>query len=1240
MSTGDAISQQLVGVCRRKIFSTTAVVLGLLVVGLPGFAQLNLGRILGGVTDQSGGAVAGATVTVIDEGRGLSRALVSDGAGEYAAPSLTPGMYTVRAEAPGFQAAEHRGISVGVGEDIRVDLTLQPGAQTQTITVTEGSPMVNTTNAQLGGTLDTRVVDEIPVNGRNFLYLVQYKPGVLMKQTGGQNVFTIGGSGIDDTNFLLDGISDFNLFGGPGNIVGGTQLGADDATILPLDSIQEMNIVMNPKAEYGDRFGGDINVGLKSGTNNLHGTAYAFGRDTSLNAKNPFLPPTLPKAPMAMEQFGASLGGPIKKNKLFYFMNYEGQRYSVGSPKIAQEPTTASGAGAGSSIPDAVFDILHNGANTTRIPSALSLNLAGCQGLVPAGSVTSAGILSAAQVAVLKSETAAQLAAGCNAANGIFGNSGPSLNEVQDLIGTGGSDNAIVKIDYHLSDHHAINGEWFTGGGTQVVTASVPQPYWATINYTWVNMGRAVWIWTPNSAWVNEVRIGYEYLKAPIYAPECATPSQAPNYTALGLVTGAQPCDPTNPVNGGFPNTTITGITALGFGGFTSDRTNQYYTFLDNVSYTRGKHLFKFGGLFRPIMFDGDALRNNRGALTFGTVAAWTSSTTLPGCGVSAPCAGATALEDVLAGVPSTGTILLGNLLRHTKQQSYAAYMQDDWRVVKRVTLNLGLRYEYTSALMDKDTLLGNFDPNSTSSSGLIQQTGSQGVYRPYPYAFAPRFGFAWDVFGTGRTVLRGGIGILYTSTPVLRQLMAGAGGAGVINAIPTGFTFYNANGNKFAGPGTIQTGNVSLSAAQLPWAINTPIFNVAPSALTCGNGIAPINPVAGAPSVNPAPCQLAAVDPNWLMDEGIPRNLGVQHAFTNSLSVDIEYVGLHAPTVMAFGNENAPTPGAKNSNSNGFLEQARRPYYSQYPFLSDINFQSNFNYSNYNALQAALTQRISHGLNFSLGYTWSHNLDSGSGATMIPDNPRADYGNSSNDARHVLTLTITYQIPDLKSPAQLLQGWQVNSSVLMQSANPINAVDTSNDISGTGVLLDRWTFVGKPSDFKIGYAGPAPCWGVTGSSFSKAANCTPVPNVASMPALCQSAAAAEPVNPNLPPGTPNATGTAALAAYGCYMMGNSVIVPPAQGTYGTMGRDVLSAPAFRKWDMSVTKNWKFKERYTAQFRAEFFNVLNHVLYAPPSANLAAPASFGASLATPDSGSNPVLGPGPRKIQLGLKIIF
>ena len=368
---------------KRQAALALALILGLGLFSVPSFAQLNLGRIFGAITDQSGGAVVGATVTVVDTARGISRPLISDGAGQFDASSLTPGTYTVRAEAMGFKIAEHTAIEVGVGKEVRVDLVLQPGEQTTTVTVTGDLPMINTSNAQLGGTLEQITVAELPVNGRNYQYLTYTRPGVVMSPTEGQQTFTTDGMRVTYVVWMIDGLIDSNLFVGSPSLVGGAQTapagGMDEATIMPLDAVQEVNMVENPGAEYGDKPGAHVDVGLKSGTNSLHGSAYAFGRDAGLNAKNPFLLPIQPKAPLAMEQFGASLGGPIKKDKIFYFANYEGQRYNAGVPKIQSEPTVASYAGTAfatagptSSIPDALASILSNSAanGTPPTPSA------------------------------------------------------------------------------------------------------------------------------------------------------------------------------------------------------------------------------------------------------------------------------------------------------------------------------------------------------------------------------------------------------------------------------------------------------------------------------------------------------------------------------------------------------------------------------------------------------------------------------------------------------------------------------------------------------------------------------------------------------------------------------------------------------------------------------------------------------------------------------------------------------
>jgi hypothetical protein len=339
-----------------KAFKVLAVVLGLALFSLPASAQ-NLGRIFGTISDQTGGAIVGAAVSVVDVDRGITRPLISDGAGLYDASAIIPGTYTVRAEAKGFKIEEHSGIEVGVGKEVRVDLTLTPGATTQTVTVTGDLPMINTSNAQLGSTLENIAVTELPMNGRNYQYLLWTRPGVVMGPTEGQQTFTTDGMNVDFIVFEFDGINDSNLLvGGPSN-AGGAETapagGLDEQTIVPADAIQEVNMGTSTyNAEFGEKPGAHIDTGFRSGTNAFHGTASAFGRDTSLNAKNPFLSTApgiakLPKNPITLEQFAGSIGGPIKKDKVFFFADYEGQRYTAGVVKNQAEPTVADLSGTG-----------------------------------------------------------------------------------------------------------------------------------------------------------------------------------------------------------------------------------------------------------------------------------------------------------------------------------------------------------------------------------------------------------------------------------------------------------------------------------------------------------------------------------------------------------------------------------------------------------------------------------------------------------------------------------------------------------------------------------------------------------------------------------------------------------------------------------------------------------------------------------------------------------------------------
>src|SRR5258708_25035702 len=299
----------------RKTVPVLRAFLAVLLGSVLFFSQGIAGRILGSVTDQSGGVMAGATVTVTDVERGISRPLTTDQAGEYNAPNLIPGTYTVRAQSSGFRTVERQNILLEVGQEIQVDLKLQPGAMTETITVTEAAPIVETTNATLGGTLSNQTINDLPLNGRNYENLLQYRPGIVIYPGGGMNSKNTTGLRPYDNVFLLEGMNDDEPYTGL-SIVNGDTLAGDASTIIPIDAIQEFKTEVNPRAEYGWKPGGVINLGVAAGTNSLHGTAHASGRETSFDARTSCNRAPTPKPPAPLEQSGAPAGGHITKDHL------------------------------------------------------------------------------------------------------------------------------------------------------------------------------------------------------------------------------------------------------------------------------------------------------------------------------------------------------------------------------------------------------------------------------------------------------------------------------------------------------------------------------------------------------------------------------------------------------------------------------------------------------------------------------------------------------------------------------------------------------------------------------------------------------------------------------------------------------------------------------------------------------------------------------------------------------------
>jgi hypothetical protein len=932
----------------------------------------------------------------------------------------------------------------------------------------------------------------------------------------------------------------------------------------------------------------------------------------------------------------------LSKDKLFYFINYEGQDYTVGSTLLLTPPLTVTTPGPGG--PNASLSIVDacNALNPTHLAFG-----------APGNPITPLS----AQLAGLNPDCSVKppnFTPGTN--ESLFPTNTTTAPLPLGLVSTNSQKNGVAKVDYHINEQHSLSGMYFNGqgggiwndGAYQIGLPGSSNSPWMSNLYGRVQVGSGAWTWTPNSTVVNELRGGYSYFHQTYDSVDANV-----NPLSYGINTGV-----TDPRFFGFPFIRINPFSATNFrlGGNWPKHPGPTgaLDILDHISVLRGKHAFKLGGEIIDNTADVFVTANGKGSIRFSNLSNY--------------------LRGIIRTSGTLSAILVGDPERHLSNQGYAAFIQDDWHIKQRLTLNLGLRYELQTVLKDRNNKLGNFDPNSPT--GLVQVGfGETAAFNGDHNNFSPRVGFAWDVQGNGKTVVRGGGSIMYEQLPY--SVFIAVGNQLGLNQVPTGASFV-VSGVTTPGPGNMGVVTESVSGGS-PATPNTLSYNwqhqtagcvsggtaacgsIFPSsifALQCGDGLL----VSG----DPAPCNTEAVDPNLRTPYVGTWSLGIQRAITNDLSVDISYVGNHGTKFLGFANINQPPLGAgycMNSpltaaqlagpcaggvlgSPSGAAEQAARPYNSKFPYLAQIDRLSNIDKSNYSGLHVTVTQRPTHGLSFLVGYTYSHALDNASanfGSNFLPvdsAHPASMYGNSDFDIRHRLTVTTTYSLPGRKSPGQLLEGWQINSVVTIQGGSPWTAQDLSNDISGTGQVTELdsygqfWNISGSPNGFKSGPSSipfflggtPAPTDPLGPTDPAYAINNTACTTVASTAPLHSS-----------------------LLANGCYVQGGTVLFPAANGTIGNAGRGIFRGAGFKNWDVSLVKDEKFKERLTAQFRAEFFNVLNHPnLYNPTGPagagfnDPSAPATFGCGCNTPDQASpNPVLGTGAnRSIQLGLKLIW
>jgi hypothetical protein len=1113
--------------CFRLAFITTIAVL---CSAMTLSAQTSQGRILGSVTDQTGAVVPGAKVTITNTATGVSRVLVSSSGGEYVAPNLEPGPYAITAEAVNFEKINRTGVRLEVAKDARVDFKLVPGAVNQVITVSEAAPLVDTTSDVLGGTFSNEAINELPLLGRDFQNLAVLQPGIQRSPGGGFLSITANGNRPEDNNFIVDGLDDNDAYYGT-TVINAEGVAGTPATHLPIDAIQEFNIQSSPEADYGYKPGAIINVGIKSGTNSFHGSTYYFNRNAALDARNWFNPGPNPVAALNLHQFGASAGGPMIKDKLFIFGNYEGVRDVVGNPLQVTAPITNSSA---SDPSDSVADVF---AACAPNCSAVSQHLAKLFPLNP----------------------------------------GPTTSLNMDLNNRNREDNGIAKLDYHFSEKHTFVGSYFIGDSTQTEeSTTVLNPLFLSEAVTRAQVLGGGWIWVPTSRFTNQVRIGYNR-----FWQQVANADHNTNPTAYGLNTGV-----TDPTNFGLPEIRISGFTSHTLGGSESwplyTTPNQTLQFTDNASYVLGKHNLRFGGEFRTGSTDN--LRN-----TFGSGEIRFRS-----------------LADFAAGnIRSGNFVFVGNNHRVVSQKSIGLFIQDDWRVTPKLTINAGLRYDLTFPIHEQDNLLSNFDP----AVGLVQV--GRDISKPYNtdyHNFAPRFALAFDPFGNSKTVLRAGAGIIYEIPHIsvyIGQNSANAIGLGGnpsgVPGAPTG-----------PGGGTIVATTLSPDPGTMStnWQTGTPVFgNLSPANAVC------------APD---SPCPVLGTVPNLTTPYVINWNLNLEQALWRNASTTIAYVGNKGNKLYSLRDINQNV----YANDSAGDEQSGRPFYGSFPTLSNIYQLGNQDSSIYHGLQVTVRQRTSNGLYFVAGYTLAHSIDDADSNRQYniqnSYDPAAERSNSSDDLRHRFTFATTYAMPWRPGFAQLLQGWRLNGIFTAQTGSPIFFYDSSNDISGTGEFNDHWNITGSPSN--IHWSPTVPIAFVDPSTFGTDSSGKVTGNGQCISATGGAASAA----------------AQQLLSYGCYVSGSAAITPPAPGTFGNMKRNIVYGPGFVNLDFSVIKTFKFGERFSLEARGEIFNILNHPNFADPVHDLSSGATLGLAQYTPDVyASNPVVGSGgSRHIQIGAKILW